>query len=103
MTGLIERKKALLERSAANREILLRESVNLRRAASYVDLGMDLAGKARAGLGVISALFACRTKEGQESAGWLGRLARGVGVATSVMGLWREWRGSRSDADAPRS
>ena len=95
MTGLAKRKQALLVRSAAHRGILLRESQNLRRVASYVDLGMDLAGKARAGLGVASALLALRPGKGRESSGWIGKLTRGISVAGSVMGLWREWRGRR--------
>lgn len=87
-----QHKAALLQQSAAHRLALTREAANLRPVASWVDLGFDLARKARSGWATVAPFLSLWATRKQESTGFIHKLAQAVSLARSVMTIWKNWR-----------
>lgn len=87
-----EQKAALLQRSGAHRLALAREVQKLHPVATWVDLGLSVAQKARSGWTALAPfLFLWPTKK-QEPAGFIHKLANGVALARSILTIWKNWR-----------
>jgi hypothetical protein len=87
-----QRKAALLQRSAAHRRALMTEAQTLRPAAGWVDMGIEVAGKARKGLNVLAPLLSLWRARKQEPSGVVHKLAEALSLARAVVGLWRSSR-----------
>ena len=68
------------------------EARNLRPVAAWMDLGIDVAGKARAGWNVLARLLPPWRKRKQETGGFAQKLAGGVSLARALVALWKSWR-----------
>jgi hypothetical protein len=89
LTRCQERKAALLQRSAAHRRALMTEAQTLRPAVGWVDMGIEVAGKARKGLSVLAPLLSLWRERKQEPAGVVHKLAEALSLARAVTGLWK--------------
>ena len=68
------------------------EARNLRPVAAWMDLGIVVAGKARAGWNVLACLLNPWRKRKQETSDFVQKLAGGVSLARSLLALWKSWR-----------
>ncbi len=92
LTRWLERKEALLLQSDVHRRALVKDARLLRPAAGWVDLGVDLARKARAGFNSLAPLLSWWGGRKRASSGVLRKMAGVVSVARSVTALWKGWR-----------
>lgn len=88
------RKAELLRQSDANRERLAADAARLRPVAGWVDLGMEVAQKARAGMSILGPLLSLWKLRKQGGTGLTGTLARAFSIGSSIAGLWRSRRES---------
>lgn len=84
-----ERKAALLRQSAAHRSVLSEEARALRPVAGWVDLGIEVVHKVRAGWSVLAPLFSFWQMKKEGSSGLMQKLAGGISIARSLAGLWQ--------------
>ena len=95
------RKEELLRRSALNRQLLLAESPRLRRAAGWLELGLEAGRKVRM-IGELAApwLSFWRTRR-RTRPGLASKLAGGASIARSFARLWKEWSRTRRGGVKP--
>jgi hypothetical protein len=91
LTHCQQRKAALLQHRAVHRRVLLTEAQNLRPAAGWVDLGIDIARKARTGWNVLAPLFSLWQSQKQEPSGFVHKLAEAISLARSLTAVWKKW------------
>jgi hypothetical protein len=101
LNRLRQRKELLLRTSDLHRATLQAESVKLREAASWVDLGLNVAQQARTVWNIAVPFLAARRTTPPQSTGLLTKLARGFAVGQAVTALWRQWRGKDSAPPSP--
>jgi len=70
LTRCQQRKAALLQQSATYRSVLAKEAQNLRPVAAWVDLGIDIARKARAGWTALAPLLSLWQTRKQSQPGY---------------------------------
>ncbi len=87
-----QREASLIQQSTLRRRALRTEAQNLHPVAGWVDLGIDIARKARTAWSFLAPLFSLRQTRQQESSGFVHKLADAVSIARSVLALWRSWR-----------
>jgi hypothetical protein len=92
MTRCQVRKAALLQQSAAHRLALAREAQNLRPVAEWMDLGIDVARKARTGWNFLAPMVSLWRKPNPETSGIGQRFAGVISAARSLTALWKSWR-----------
>ncbi len=84
-----ERKTALLQQSARHRDALIAEAQQLRPVAAWMDLGLDLARKARTGCTALAPLLSLWQTRKQEKSGFMQKLTGGISLARSLAALWK--------------
>ena len=89
LTHSQQRKSALLQQSTAHRRALITEADNLRPVAGWVDLGIDVARKARTAWSVLAPLLSVWQARRQESSGFVHKLAEALSLARSLTELWK--------------
>ena len=92
LTHCQQRKAALLQQSANHRRTLMTETQNLRPVAGWVDLGVNVARKARTGWSVMAPLLSPWQTRKQEPSGFVHKLAEAISLARSIAALWKNWR-----------
>lgn len=92
LTRCQQRKATLLQQSAPHRRALMTEAQNLRPVAGWVDLGINVARKARTGWSVLAPLHSLRQTREQEPSGVVHKLAEAISLARSIAALWKNWR-----------
>ena len=71
--------------------MLVRETQILRPMAGWIDTGMAVARKTRAGWTALASLLYLRKTRPQESPGFGGKLAGAIAIARSLAAIWK-WR-----------
>lgn len=84
-----ERKTVLLQQSARHRDALIAEAQQLRPVAAWMDLGLNLARKARTGWTALAPLLSLWQTRKQEKSGFMHKLIGGISLARSLMALWK--------------
>ncbi len=94
LESLEQRKAELLKQSAHNRAILLAEAPKLRAVAQWVDTGIVVAQKARAGWAALSPWISPPGigAQGSKPVGFASILRYGISAARSLIGVWKTWR-----------
>ena len=94
LESLEQRKAELLKQSAKNRALLQAETPKLQAVAQWVDLGIGVAQKARAGWAALSPWISPPGIGAQEPkpVGFASILRYGISAARSLMGVWKAWR-----------
>jgi hypothetical protein len=87
-----QRKRALLAESAAHRQALVAEAQNLHSVAAWVDLGIDVAVRARTGWDVLARFVPPWRRRKPEPPGFVQRFAGAVSLTRSLLSLWKSWR-----------
>ncbi len=87
-----QRKAVLLRQSAVHRQALVQEAQNLQPVVAWVDLGIDIARKARTALSALAPLFSLWQMRKQESSGFLAKLTDAIAIGRSLTELWKNWR-----------
>jgi hypothetical protein len=89
LTRCLERKAALLQRSASHRSVLVKEAQNLRPVAGWLDLGIAVARKARAGWTALAPVLSLWRTRKQESSGFVHKLAEAISLARTFSAMWK--------------
>lgn len=92
LTHCEQRKNALLKQSLAHRLVLRREAENIRPIAEWVDMGVNMAHKVQAGLGVLAPLISLWGGRKQGATGLVHKLAEAIALARSLMTVLGSWR-----------
>ena len=87
-----ERKVALLQQSAINRSALIVGVQNLAPIVSWVDLGIEVARKTRAGWTALVPLLSLWQTRKEPSSGFVQRITGAISLARSLAALWKNWR-----------
>lgn len=89
----VRRREQLLARIAEDRGRLREHAEALRPAVAWMDLGLNVARKARAAWATIGPLLKAWGVVQPEAGGWIGRWARGLSMGRSMIAAWRAFRG----------
>ena len=92
LTCCQQHKAALLQHSPAHRCDLAKDAQTLRAATEWVDLGIDISRKARAGWTALGPLLSLWQTRNQEPSGFIHKLAGAISLACSLTALWKNWR-----------
>ena len=94
LRALEQRRLALIRESDKHRAILLAEAPRFRSVASWVDVGIDVAQKARAGWAAVSPWISPPglTSPLAQAGGIVSKIRYGVSIARSLLGFWRSRR-----------
>ena len=88
LTDCEQRKAALLRQSAAHRIALATEAQKLRPIASWVDLGIDVAGKARVGWQAVAPLLSWWQVRRNKPSGLIQKAASAISLVRTVTAVW---------------
>ena len=97
LTDCEQRKAALLRQSAAHRIALTREAQKLRPLASWVDLGIDVVGKARVGWKAVAPLLSWWQVRRNKPSGLIQKAASAISIVRTVTAVWKNWRNSSDE------
>lgn len=86
---MIARKEMLLRASKANRDVLREEARNLQPVVAWVDFGVDVTRKVRAGWTTLFPLLSWWRKGTTDSSGFVDKMTGAVSIVRSLLGLWK--------------
>jgi hypothetical protein len=91
LTCCQQHKAALLQQSVTHRSVIAQEAQNLRPVAEWVDLGIAVARKARAGWTALAPLLSLWQTRKQATSGVASKLAGAIAIARSLRAVWKRW------------